>query len=436
MRQKSTVLLFRVFLIVLAVMCGGCGQNTQQQVMIQVNTESFEQTTEQGSISEKIETESMPETDETTEEAESTETENDTELIEAEGTTETTETETATTNIETESTEEIVESECVDEVTEEVEETEIVETASEQEMAEQESSQEIVEPVKSRFELISEEIGLHVDRIELDLPDVQNSYELLFINDMHVLKLDESVVAESVETIRVRQDVMFRTRTGMASAEAWPKLSSILNNFSADGIILGGDMMDFVSPTNVQILSEGLSQITTPYIYLRADHDLGIWHSGGAISMEDSIALHTSVSSYQDMFVMEYPEFYVLGWNNSTSQLTNDGLDVALRIWNSGKPIILATHVPINSIVDNSLAEAAANVDPENRKKLWGDGCLYQPDDTTSAFLGMIYDTNSPVKAVLSGHLHFRHVVQLTEQTVEYVFAPAFEGNVAKIVIK
>lgn len=435
MKQKSTVLL-GVFLIVLGVMWGGRGQNTQQQVMIQVNTESFEQTTEQGSISEKIETESMPETDETTEEAESTETENDTELIEAEGTTETTETETATTNIETESTEEIVESECVDEVTEEVEETEIVETASEQEMAEQESSQEIVEPVKSRFELISEEIGLHVDRIELDLPDVQNSYELLFINDMHVLKLDESVVAESVETVRVRQDVMFRTRTGMASAEAWPKLSSILNNFSADGIILGGDMMDFVSPTNVQILSEGLSQITTPYIYLRADHDLGIWHSGGAISMEDSIALHTSVSSYQDMFVMEYPEFYVLGWNNSTSQLTNDGLDVALRIWNSGKPIILATHVPINSIVDNSLAEAAANVDPENRKKLWGDGCLYQPDDTTSAFLGMIYDTNSPVKAVLSGHLHFRHVVQLTEQTVEYVFAPAFEGNVAKIVIK
>ena len=152
--------------------------------------------------------------------------------------------------------------------------------------------------------------------------------------------------------------------------------------------------------------------------------------------MEDSIALHTSVSSYQDMFVMEYPEFYVLGWNNSTSQLTNDGLDVALRIWNSGKPIILATHVPINSLVDNSLAEAAANVDPEDRKKLWGDECLYQPDDTTGAFLGMIYDTNSPVKAVLSGHLHFRHVVQLTEQTVEYVFAPAFEGNVAKIVIK
>ena len=436
MKQNSTVLLLGVILIVLAIMCGGCSQRISQQEVVWLDTESAEWTTEQAPSLENIETKSVPETEETTEEAESTETENATELIEAEDTTETTETGSAATDIETESTEEIIESEQVDEVTEEVEETEAVETDSEYDAEEQESSQEIAEPVKNRFELISEEIGLHVDRVEIDLPNVQNSYELLFINDMHVLKLDESVVAESVDEIRVRQDVMFRTRTGMASAEAWPKLSSILDDFSADGIILGGDMMDFVSPANVQILSEGFSQITTPYIYLRADHDLGIWHSGGAISMEDSMALHTSVSSYQDMFVMEYPEFYVLGWNNSTSQLTNDGLDAALGIWNSGKPIILATHVPINSIVDNSLAEVASNVDPENRKKLWGDECLYQPDDTTGAFLGMIYDTNSPVKAVLSGHLHFRHVVQLTEQTVEYVFAPAFEGNVAKIVIK
>lgn len=436
MKQNSTVLLLGVILIVLAIMCGGCSQRISQQEVVWLDTESAEWTTEQAPSLENIETKSVPETEETTEEAESTETENATELIEAEDTTETTETGSAATDIETESTEEIIESEQVDEVTEEVEETEAVEADSEYDAEEQESSQEIAEPVKSRFELISEEIGLHVDRVEIDLPNVQNSYELLFINDMHVLRLDESVVAESVDEIRVRQDVMFRTRTGMASAEAWPKLSSILDDFSADGIILGGDMMDFVSPANVQILSEGFSQITTPYIYLRADHDLGIWHSGGAISMEDSMALHTSVSSYQDMFVMEYPEFYVLGWNNSTSQLTNDGLDAALGIWNSGKPIILATHVPINSIVDNSLAEVASNVDPENRKKLWGDECLYQPDDTTGAFLGMIYDTNSPVKAVLSGHLHFRHVIQLTEQTVEYVFAPAFEGNVAKIVIK
>ena len=436
MKQKSTVLLFGVILIVLAVICGGCGQDIQQLETIQTDTESDEWATEQTSSLENIEMESVPETEVTAEEAESTEAEKDTELTEAEGTTETTETESVATDIETEISEEMAGAEQTDEVTEEVKESEALETGSKYEATEQESSQEIVEPVKSRFELISEEIGLQVDRVEIDLPNVQNSYELLFVSDMHVLKLDESVVAESVETVRVRQDIMFRTRTGMASAEAWPKISSILDDFSADGIILGGDMMDFISLANLQILSEGLSQITTPYIYLRADHDLGIWHSGGAISMEDSISLHTTVSSYQDMFVMEYPEFYVLGWNNSTGQLTNDGLDAALRIWNSGKPIILTTHVPINSLVDNSLAEAAANVDPENRKKLWGDECLYQPDDTTGAFLGMIYDTNSPVKVVLSGHLHFRHVVQLTEQTVEYVFAPAFEGNVAKIVIK
>ena len=315
-------------------------------------------------------------------------------------------------------------------------EIETAATESQAETPKPESTPVPEEPVKSAFETISEELGLLVDSVEIDLPNVENPYELLFINDMHILKLDDYVATDHVETVRVRQDIMFRTQTGMYSADAWLKLSGILDDFAADAVIFGGDMIDFTSETNIQVLSEGLSQIATPYIYLRADHDLGTWYSGGTMYAEDAMALHASVCSYQDMFVLEYPEFYVLGWNNSTSQLTDEGMEAVMNIWESGKPIILTTHVPLNSIVDNSLAEAAANVDPEGRKKLWGDGCLYQPYGNTSAFLEMIYDANSPVKAVLSGHLHFKHTVQLTEQTVEYVFAPAFQGKIAKIIIK
>jgi hypothetical protein len=61
---------------------------------------------------------------------------------------------------------------------------------------------------------------------------------------------------------------------------------------------------------------------------------------------------------------------------------------------------------------------------------------LYAPDSNTETFLGMVYDPNSPVKAVLSGHLHFKHTVMLDDNTIEYVFAPAFSGNIAKIIIK
>ena len=399
MKRQNIRLRIGILMMISMILFGACGQSLP----------SIEQTASH-------EAETGKETAETTE----TESVTETETV--------VETEVAETEAETEVTESVAETEA----TESVAETEVIES----EVLEIESTQDDKEPNEDEIKRVSEEIGLQVDQVELDLPDVQNTYELLFVSDMHVVNLDESVLEQYKETIETRRDVMFRTRTGMASAEAWPKLASVLDDFSADGIIFGGDMIDFASPANMQVLSQGLSQVTTPYIYLRADHDLEAWFSGGAIGMGDSLDMHASISSYQDMFVMEYPEFYILGWNNSTGQLTNHGLNTALKIWDSGKPIILATHVPINSIVDSSLEEVSANVDPENRKKVWGNGCLYRPKGNTEAFLDMLYDENSPVKAVLSGHLHFRHVVQLTEQTVEYVFAPAFEGDIAKIVIK
>ena len=399
--NKSGVLVL-ISLMILIVICGGCGQGVQQQESVKMAA---------GNESEAIEIESEPETIEAESEPETIKAESEPETIETEG-----ESETAATESEQEASE--------------------TESESETAATKPESTPVPGEPVKSKFEIVSEEIGLFVDSVEIDLPDVQNQYELLFVNDMHVLKLDDHVAADHVETVRIRQDIMFRTDTGMYSADTWLKLSGILDDFGADAVIFGGDMIDFASSTNVGVLSEGLSQIATPYIYLRADHDLGTWYSGGAMHAEDAMALHTSVCSYQDMFILEYPEFYVLGWNNSTSQLTDEGMEAVINIWDSGKPIILTTHVPLNSIVDNSLAEAAANVDPEGRKKLWGDGCLYQPYGNTSSFLEMIYDANSPVKAVFSGHLHFKHTVQLTEQTVEYVFAPAFQGKIAQIIIK
>lgn len=391
--NKSCVLILLLAMI-LVVLCRECGQKRQPKEAVNMETAIETQQTEEESVKADAESDICVAEQET-----------DRALAETESEPETTE----------------------------IEKTSEAEKSSE--TMEPEAASVPEEPVKSRFETVAEEIGLWVDSVEIDLPNVQNTYEFLFVNDMHILKLDDCVAADHAETVRVRQDIMFRTDTGMYSVDTWRKLSGILDDFAADAVIFGGDMMDFASATNVQVLSEGLSQITTPYIYLRADHDLGTWYSGGTMNAEDAMALHTSVCSYQDMFVLEYPEFYVLGWNNSTSQLTDEGMEAAMNIWESGKPIILTTHVPLNSIVDNSLAEAAANVDPEGRKKLWGDGCLYQPYGNTSSLLQMIYDANSPVKAVFSGHLHFKHTVQLTEQTVEYVFAPAFQGKIAKIII-
>lgn len=283
------------------------------------------------------------------------------------------------------------------------------------------------------FAKLLETIDLKEDCIELDLPEITKEYELLFISDMHIQALDDMVSEDNVATVKDRYYNLFHTDKQLHSADNWMILSSALDYYEADGIVFGGDMMDFVSQTNIDLLKKGLSKLDTPYMYLRADHDLGIWYSGYTLDAQDAYHMHEQVNVYEDVYVMEYPDFYVLGWNNSTDRMTEAGLQVAKEIWDDGKPIILATHVPLNSIVDNSLFEASASVDPQGRSKLWGMNCLYYPEDSTLDFLGMVYAENSPVAAVLSGHLHFKYTVQLTEGITEYVFAPAFEGRIARV---
>jgi len=279
----------------------------------------------------------------------------------------------------------------------------------------------------------AEAIGLKEDRVEVDLPGVSGEYEILFINDMHIIALDDSVVQESYGTAEERYYKMFRTETGMFSADNWMILSSALDAYRADGIIFGGDMIDFVSQNNVNILKKGFLNIDTPYMYLRADHDFGTWYSGFMMDHGDALALQEQISEYKDVYIMEYEEFYILGWNNSTSDMTEEGLRRAKEIWDDGKPIILATHVPLDSLIDNGLREESARIDPHGRSKIWGWECLYHPNDITMTFLNMVYDEGSPVKAVLSGHLHFKYTVPLTEQITGYVFAPSFAGNIARI---
>ncbi len=279
-------------------------------------------------------------------------------------------------------------------------------------------------------------INLQIDEITIDLPGVEGSYDLLFVNDMHILTVDESVVADQVPVAQQRYDNMFRSATGTYSPDTWLHMASVIADWEADGVIFGGDMMDFISEGNIKLFQKGLEKIKTPYMYLRADHDQGTWYSGYQLTDQDAVDMQKEICEYQDMFVQDFGEFYVLGWNNSTSQLSEAGLQLAESIWDDGKPIILATHVPLNSLVDTSLAEAAAAFDHKGRKKLWGLDCLYYPNGTTVGFMNMVFDKESPVKAVLSGHLHFKHMVPLSEETMQYVFAPSFEGNMAHIIVE
>lgn len=66
-----------------------------------------------------------------------------------------------------------------------------------------------------------------------------------------------------------------------------------------------------------------------------------------------------------------------LGWDNNTSQMNSDILEKVTLVFEQNKPIILLTHVPIDSLVDKSLGELSMS--GWDRNLTWAEDANYVP---------------------------------------------------------
>lgn len=292
---------------------------------------------------------------------------------------------------------------------------------------------------QDEIESIKEAISISEDDIIVDI-GLEKTYKLIAVNDVHIEAMDDTVNEPYKQTVYDRFYGMFINPFGIRSMDMWNGISSILDSYDANGIVFIGDMIDYNSQTTADLLKAGLNNIDTPYTYVRSDHDLGVWYTDGEVLPETAVEISSQVAEWQDVFVNDYGEFYLVGWNNSTSQLSESGLEQMKEIFCSAskenKKIVLALHVPINSVVDDGLEEAARAYDGEGRAILWGSNCLYQPNETTQEFLAMVMADDSPVAAVFAAHLHFKYTTTLNGEIPEYVLAPSYAGSIGVIEIK
>ncbi|MCQ2396194.1 MAG: metallophosphoesterase [Lentisphaeria bacterium] len=274
------------------------------------------------------------------------------------------------------------------------------------------------------------ELGLTFEPVEMKVKGLKRDYNFLMICDLHVIAEDMSEAEEkSVHIIKDRMENVFKTSGNTTSTLAlFRKLGPVVNNCGADAVLLGGDICDFGSIANLNILKDELSKWTVPYMYTRADHDFRPWWM--AQEHEAEIAeLGKAIDGDEDLMVMEFEDLLVVGYNKSTWNVTPDALKRFKEVYAKGKPIVIVSHVPFNSPVDPSFGEKIMS--HENGRNLsWGKGCAYDANAVTDEFLQMVYAENSPVKLVLSGHMHYSADTMLSATCRQHMFAPAFTGNI------
>ena len=290
----------------------------------------------------------------------------------------------------------------------------------------------IMDPIPTTPEKKQDEL-FTVNEKELVLPEVKKEYSIVVLNDLHIIQMDASIQQGQMETVYARYNG-FCDYFGNHSADLWPQLVNKVNAMNPDCVILNGDMIDYFSLANFNCLKEGITKIKAPVMYLRADHDLALWYTD-SITAEERDNAEIQIDSNDSILEMEFDDFIIMGFNNSTSNLKEDGLNKVREIWAKRKPVILVTHVPLESQIDDRLSEKSKSVWGE-QALLWGQSSYYKPNSITQEFLDMVLAEDSPVIASIGGHLHFSFEDKLNSNIIQWVFDASYIGNIGCIRIK
>lgn len=282
--------------------------------------------------------------------------------------------------------------------------------------------------------LVDEGYLTNANQITIHIDGLEESHTYCVINDMHIWASEEDgeIKEENLELVKSRIHQSFVNEKGIEAKDIFHGVLQNIKESEIDGLIMNSDIIDQRSYQNITYLKEELSALDCPYMYLRSDHDLASdWTSFDKKSMSK---LEKDTGWNETLVLWEEEQYVILGINKSFRKMKKDTLSKIKEVFKKDKPVIIVTHVPYDSRIDR---EFRNQVEAKRGKRLiWGEDCIYQPDEIMKEYLGMVYDKESPVVAVVAAHLHDSYTVKLNDRITEYVLPPGYAGNITILTIE
>lgn len=271
---------------------------------------------------------------------------------------------------------------------------------------------------------------------EIVIEGLNGEYEFLYLTDTHMIVQDEADSQQVKENAQARYEE-FRNREGVPSAEQFGNWMAYANEEALDGVLLGGDIIDYPSEANIQHLKQNLDTLQMPYVYTLGNHDWTYpWEYMTLTGLETYLPmLDEFMEGNSAVHSRDYGEFVVVAVDNSGNQINDAAMAECERILEEGKPVILMLHVPI--VTQSVLGRA---------KEVWSGGVVLgagnyggiYPNETSQKFMDMITAEDSPVAAVLAGHVHFydKDYIDGPKKVLQIVGDGGFKGSAVRITVK
>lgn len=243
---------------------------------------------------------------------------------------------------------------------------------------------------------------------------LKKDFKILHFTDLHACALDET---EKSAMEPVRRDYipprqgLFGGGRPYPSEAALPALIRYGEEISADLILMTGDIIDFPSEANLNLLKTCVDSCRVPVLFITGNHDWSYaddYHTEGAAATY--LTRVDAISNCVDHAVIyESDAVLVCAVDSGLHRIRKETLAVYLtaarRAKAEGKALILALHVPIHA---ETLVEDTVRV--WRQELTIGEGAFGADDPTTMSFYNAVTtESDLAPDMVIAGHLHFDH---------------------------
>lgn len=276
--------------------------------------------------------------------------------------------------------------------------------------------------------------NMHITEESLEIPGLTKEYTFLYVTDTHMVVPDEAD-SDKVEAYADLRFDEFQNEEDVSSAEQFGAWVEYANEQQADALLLGGDIIDYPSDANIEHLEDNLELLNMPYLYALGNHDWTFpWEYMTHYGEETYLPmLEPYMQSDSAIHHLEFEDLILVAVDNSANQVAPEALEEYRKILQQGKPVIVMLHVPL--LTQSVLTKAKAVWDSAVVLGGGNFGGIY-PDETSTEFIALTTAEESPVVAVLAGHVHFFDKDQIDEKIVQIVGDAGYKGEALLLTVK
>ncbi|MBQ3126978.1 MAG: metallophosphoesterase [Clostridia bacterium] len=260
---------------------------------------------------------------------------------------------------------------------------------------------------------------LRFENQTLYIPGLVNEYRFLHLTDAHAVLWDETEEPVRAEYAEGRARMF--SHQGIPAAEMFARSVAWANDHadSLDGVLLTGDIIDFPSASGRAYLEQTLGTLKLPYVYTLGNHDWNYFNDTNTPHAKVAFRPLFSAVCGGNTYISKtrFGELTVIGLDNSM-EFYEDGVAETLAETMRGEEnVILIQHIPL--CTDTLHADTAAKW--RRDINIGAGGCDF--NGNWRKILALITADDSPVRAVVAGHLHMQHLDLLEGKVPQFLTA-------------